>query len=102
MQEAKQEEERLKIINRQAEQNKQITITNAQAEKEKIIIAAQADAESTLTRAKAQAEANERISQSLTPLLVKQNQIEKWNGTVPSVVSGDGTGLLFNMGEIGK
>lgn len=102
VQEAKQEEERLKIINRQAEQNKQITITNAQAEKEKIIIAAQADAESTLTRAKAQAEANERISASLTPLLVKQNQVEKWSGQVPTVQSGEGTGLLFNMGEIGK
>lgn len=102
VQEAKQEEERLKIINRQAEQNKQITITNAQAEKEKIIIAAQADAESTLTRAKAQAEANERISASLTPLLVKQNQVEKWSGQVPTVQSGEGTGLLFNMGDIGK
>ena len=44
------------------------------------IIAAQADAESTLTRAKAQAEANERISQSLTPLLVRQHQVEKWAG----------------------
>ena len=102
VQEAKQEEERLKIINRQAEQNKQITITNAQAEKEKIIIAAQADAESTLTRAKAQAEANERISQSLTPLLVRQHQVEKWAGGVPTVVGSEGTGLFFNMGDVGK
>lgn len=102
VQEAKQEEERLKIINRQAEQNKQITITNAQAEKEKIIIAAQAEAESTLTRAKAQAEANERISRSLTPLLVQQNQIEKWQGTVPQVVGGEGTNLLYNLGNTGR
>lgn len=102
VQEAKQEEERLKIINRQAEQNKQITITNAEAEKAKQIIAAQAEAESVLTKAKAQAEANERISASLTPLLVKQNQVDKWSGAVPTVMSGDGTGLLFNMGDIGK
>lgn len=102
VQEAKQEEERLKIINRQAEQNKQITITNAQAEKEKIIIAAQADAESTLTRAKAQAEANQRISASLTPLLVQQNQVEKWGGQVPTVVSGSGSGLLYNLGDLGR
>lgn len=45
---------------------------------------------------------NERISASLTPLLVKQNQVEKWSGQVPTVQSGEGTGLLFNMGEIGK
>jgi regulator of protease activity HflC (stomatin/prohibitin superfamily) len=97
VQEAKQEEERLKIINRQAEQNKQITITNAQAEKEKQIIAAQAEAESVLTRAKAQAEANQRISQSLTPLLVQQNQIERWTGEVPQVVGGENTNLLYNL-----
>lgn len=102
VQEAKQEEERLKIINRQAEQNKQITITNAQAEKEKIIIAAQADAEATATRAKAQAEANQRIAQSLTPLLVQQNQIEKWQGTVPQVVGGESTNLLYNLGNTGR
>ena len=102
VQEAKQEEERLKIINRQAEQNKQITITNAQAEKEKLIIAAQADAEATSTRAKAQAEANQRIAQSLTPLLVQQNQIEKWQGTVPQVVGGENTNLLYNLGNSGR
>lgn len=99
VQEAKQEEERLKIINRQAEQNKQITITNAQAEKEKIIIAAQADAEATATRARAQAEANARIAGSLTPLLVQQNQIEKWQGNVPQVVGGENTNLLYNLGN---
>lgn len=102
VQEAKQEEERLKIINRQAEQNKQITITNAQAEKEKLIIAAQADAESTLTRARAQSEANQRIAQSLTPLLVQQNQIEKWQGTVPQVVGGEHTNLLYNLGNASR
>lgn len=102
VQEAKQEEERLKIINRQAEQNKQITITNAQAEKEKIIIAAQADAEATTTRARAQAEANQRIAQSLTPLLVQQNQIEKWQGTVPQVVTGENSNLLYNLGNLGR
>jgi len=102
VQEAKQEEERLKIINRQAEQNKQITITNAEAEKAKQIIAAQAEAESVLTKAKAQAEANERISQSLTPLLVQQNQVDKWAGQVPTVVSGQGGGLLYNLGDLGR
>jgi regulator of protease activity HflC (stomatin/prohibitin superfamily) len=99
VQEAKQEEERLKIVNRQAEQNKQITITNAQAEKEKVVIAAQAEAESVTVRAKAQSEANRRIADSLTPLLVRQNEIEKWNGTVPATVVSDGkTGVLLGIG----
>ena len=101
VQEAKQEEERLKIVNRQAEQQKAITITNAEAEKAKIVIAAQADAEATLTRADAQAKANRKLSESLTPLLVQQNQIEKWNGTVPQV-TGSGSGLILQLGKDGK
>jgi regulator of protease activity HflC (stomatin/prohibitin superfamily) len=101
VQEAKQEEERLKIVNRQAEQQKAITITNAEAEKAKIVIAAQADAEATITRAEAQAKANRKLSESLTPLLVQQNQIEKWNGTVPQV-TGSGSGLILQLGKDGK
>ena len=101
VQEAKQEEERLKIVNRQAEQQKAITITNAEAEKAKIVIAAQADAEATLTRADAHAKANRKLSESLTPLLVQQNQIEKWNGTVPQV-TGSGSGLILQLGKDGR
>ncbi len=101
VQEAKQEEERLKIVNRQAEQQKAITITNAEAEKAKIVIAAQADAEATLTRAEAQAKANRKLAESLTPLLVQQNQIEKWNGSVPQV-TGSGSGLILQLGKDGK
>ena len=101
VQEAKQEEERLKIVNRQAEQQKAITITNAEAEKAKIVIAAQADAEATLTRADAQAKANRKLSESLTPLLVQQNQIEKWNVTVPQV-TGSGSGLILQLGKDGR
>jgi len=101
VQEAKQEEERLKIVNRQAEQQKAITITNAEAEKAKIVIAAQADAEATLTRAEAQARASRKIAESLTPLLVQQNQVERWNGTVPQV-TGSGSGLILSLGKDAK
>jgi regulator of protease activity HflC (stomatin/prohibitin superfamily) len=102
VQEAKQEEERLKIVNRQAEQNKQITITNAEAEKEKVVIAAQAEAESVSIRAKAQAEANRRIADSLTPLLVRQNEIERWDGTVPATLVSEGkSGMLLSIGSGG-
>jgi len=98
VQEAKQEEERLRIVNRQAEQQKAITITNAEAEKAKIVIAAQADAEATLTRAEAQARANRKIAESLTPLLVQQNQIERWDGSVPQV-TGSGSGLILQLNK---
>lgn len=98
VQEAKQEEARLRIVNQQAEQNKQITITNAEAEKAKVTIAAEATAQAILTEAEAQAEANRKISNSLTELLVKQHQIEKWDGSVPQVTDA-GSGLILQLGK---
>lgn len=105
---AKQEEEKLKIDVRKAEQSKLVIQTQAEAAKSKQIIAAEADAQQQRLRADAkaysvkvesvaQAEANKRLAQSLTNLLVKQNQIDKWNGQVPSVQAGEGTGLLLQM-----
>jgi len=44
---------------------------------------AQGDADSTLVRARAQAEANQLLQQSLTPLLIQNKAIERWNGTLP-------------------
>jgi regulator of protease activity HflC (stomatin/prohibitin superfamily) len=98
VQQAKQEEQRLMIVNNQAEQNKQITITNATAEQAKVVIAAEAEAKSIAVRAAAQAEANRKIAESLTPLLVQQNQVDKWNGTVPQV-TGSGGGMILNLGK---
>lgn len=46
-----------------------------------------------LVEAKAQADAQEKIMKTLTPELIMQNAIEKWNGVLPSVVSGGAGGL---------
>jgi len=105
---AKQEEQKLKIDVRKAEQSKLVIQTQAQAAKSKQIIAAEADAQQQRLRADAkayavkvksiaQASANARLAKSLTQLLVKQNQIDKWDGKVPTVQAGEGTGLLLQM-----
>jgi len=44
---------------------------------------AEGEAQSTLVRARAQAEANQLLQQSLTPLLIQNKAIERWNGTLP-------------------
>lgn len=72
-----------------------------QAEAEAKIKIAQAEGEATALRIRADAEAyfNERIAKSITPTLVEKMRIEKWNGTVPQVQAGTGTGLLINTGN---
>ncbi len=49
---------------------------------------AQGEGQSVLVRAKAEAEANRLLQQSLTPLIVQRQTIDKWNGTLPQVTGG--------------
>lgn len=46
------------------------------------------DNKTTIANAKAAAESNRVRQQTLTPLLLQQQAIEKWNGTMPQVTSG--------------
>ena len=67
----------------------EIEQTRATAEKE--IVAAEGKAKALKIEADAEAYYNERVSRSLTPILVQQYAIEKWNGIVPVISGGSGT-----------
>ena len=75
-----------------AEQEKETAAINAEKQK----IDAEAKAEATRIKARAEAEANKVIAESLTPELIENNKINKWNGNVPSV-SGGGVPII-NLG----
>ena len=57
----------------------------------------QSKAEADQEVAKAQAQANKVLAASLTPELVLSKQIEKWNGTLPTVSGGSSSGFLINL-----
>jgi len=99
VQEAKQEEQRLAMVEKQAEVNKKIAVIDAQKKAEVMIEEARGKAESIKAVADAQSKANKKVAASLTPLLVQQNQIERWDGVVPKYMLGgdSGTGILLNM-----
>lgn len=46
---------------------------------------ASGEAEALLVKAKAQSEANELLQKTLTPLLVENKKIEKWDGKLPQI-----------------
>jgi len=50
---------------------------------------AKGKAQAILMEAKSQAEANRRLSQSITPTLIKYKYVEKWNGKLPDLGSGN-------------
>jgi regulator of protease activity HflC (stomatin/prohibitin superfamily) len=73
-----------------------------QAEAAKKIAEAEGDAQSQINRAKGEAEANRIRQSSLTPQLlelrrleIQRAMIDKWNGQLPTVQSGQGTGGLI-------
>ena len=70
-----------------------------EAEAEAKIKIAQARGEAEASRIKADAEAyyNRTIADSLSPLIVQEDWIEKWNGTVPTVVGGQN--MMFDMSK---
>ena len=88
--EAKQVAEQ-NLIKTKTEQEQAIVIAEAEAKKKKI--AAEASAAATLTEANAQAEANNLLNNSLTELIIKYEQISKWNGELPKVMS-DASSLI--------
>lgn len=101
VQQAKQEEQRLAMVKKQAEQEQKIKSTQAQtrlievttqakADAEKRKIEADAKAYSVLKEAEATAKANRLIAESLTTELVRYRAIEQWNGVMPSTLLGAG------------
>jgi regulator of protease activity HflC (stomatin/prohibitin superfamily) len=79
----------------QAEAQKQIAI--AEGNSKAHIAQANGDAQYVLTLAEAQAKANRIVSESLTPQLLQQKAIDRWNGSQPQVLGGGGERLLFNI-----
>lgn len=65
----------------QAEKDREVALIAAQKEKEVALI----EAEAKKIAAEAEAEANKKIAESLTPELIEQKKINKWNGSVPQV-----------------
>ena len=70
---------------------------NAKFSAQQEIAKAQGDAQAILVRAEAQAKANKVLAASLTPELIQNKQVEKWNGTLPTVSGGSGSGFLINL-----
>lgn len=90
-----------KTANVQAQKDKEVALIAAEKEREveainaeKAKIRAEGEAEAVRIQAEAQAEANEMIAESLTPELIEQQKITKWNGDVPRVYGGDSLSIL--------
>lgn len=84
----------------QANALKQLENENAKLDAEKKQIEAEASAKAKITEATADAEANRIRKESLTPELIQQQMIQKWDGKMPMIQGGDSQPIInFSQGE---
>jgi regulator of protease activity HflC (stomatin/prohibitin superfamily) len=79
-------------------------LATTQAEAAKKIAEAEGEAKSLVTRAQGEADANRIRQNSLTPQLLELRRIEnnralidKWNGQLPTVETGQGNGMILQL-----
>lgn len=94
-----------KTANVQAQKEKEVALIKAEQDKEtaqieaeQAKIKAEGEAEAIRIRAEAESAANKLIAASLTPELIENNKIDKWNGEVP-MVSGSGA-TIVDVGNV--
>jgi len=72
-------------------------VKQAEAEAKIKVATANGNAEALLANARAEAESNRLRQQTLTPMLLQQQWIEKWRGNVPTTQLGANTQMLYGL-----
>jgi regulator of protease activity HflC (stomatin/prohibitin superfamily) len=72
-------------------------VKQAEAEAKIKVATANGNAEALLANARAEAESNRLRQQTLTPMLLQQQWIEKWKGNVPTTQLGANTQVLYGL-----
>lgn len=80
----------------EAKQTAQQNALKAQQDLQRIKV----EAEQTIAKAQAEAEAYRLKSEQITPEILISNYIEKWDGKLPTVVSGDGGTMMIDISEL--
>jgi regulator of protease activity HflC (stomatin/prohibitin superfamily) len=85
------------VVNAQNElQRVKIEKEQAEVEAEKARVTAKGKADAAVIEAEGQARANEKLQQSLTPGVLQQRAIEKWNGELPKLNGNSNGGFILN------
>ena len=101
---ATQEKQRAKTVQEQqtmeTEQKAARAKIEAQAAADVAKINADAEAYTVKIQAEAQAEANKKINESLTDKLINYNQVNLWDGKLPTFMGGESTLPILNLNGV--
>lgn len=76
---------------------RQNELQSTQAAAQKAIVQARSDSTTRVINAAAESMENHLRQQTLTPMLLQRLWIEKWDGKLPTVQSGNNTPMMFQM-----
>lgn len=101
---AKQQQEAQAIQNQiaidAANKDAEVKRVTAEAEAQAKVTQAQGEADAIKVKADAEAEANQKLSQSLTDLILQNKFYEKWNGQLPVVTGSDSALIDVPIGQL--
>jgi regulator of protease activity HflC (stomatin/prohibitin superfamily) len=72
-------------------------VKTAEAQAKIKVATAEGNAQAMLATAKAEAESYKLKQSAITPMLLQQMWIEKWNGAMPTTQLGSGTTMMYNV-----
>jgi regulator of protease activity HflC (stomatin/prohibitin superfamily) len=72
-------------------------VKTAEAQAKIKVATANGNAAAMLAQARAEAEANQLKQRTLTPMLIQQQWIEKWNGKLPTTMLGDKSNTMIGI-----
>ena len=87
-----------KIEATQRAEQRENELREAEAQAKKDIAKSNGIAKCILISAEAQADANRTISESLSPMLIKWENIKKWDGVLPKVTGAPGS--ILNISDL--
>jgi prohibitin 1 len=94
---AEQEAKQAEYNAQKAAQDAKAAVNKAKGEAESNIALANAEAKSSLVKSRAQAEGQKLLKQTLTKDVLQLEYLRKWNGQLPSVLTGNGNGVMLNV-----
>jgi regulator of protease activity HflC (stomatin/prohibitin superfamily) len=96
IEEQKAEQKRYELI--QAQRQAEIAAAQAKGQGDAARERAKGEAEATRIRGEAESNYNLKVASSLTPTLIQQRYLEKWDGKLPQFSAGGSTpGMLLNI-----
>ena len=91
-----------KQIEEQKAEQKKYELMSATKQAEIVVAKAKGEAEAMKIKGEAEAAYNDSVAKSLTPTMVQQLYLQKWNGQLPQFMTGDKGNLLLQIDPLKK